>query len=696
MPELRSTQELLRAIGDAAGSTDPIAEIKRRGFTFSAALTQAMARARPRPIAEAARQRAARIASKTKVTIRAGGQRPPAVAARFAPDDYDVIAALNTSLADGILNGMLQTNTIPQRIPFDRFLSESDRATAATALSGVFTNIPQNSALGTLNIRGPFVSRALHNTDALALDVPFSLEIVTLSPIRNVVGVLSGKITFIVALDATEPQLGNLEEAAIVITATLPLSPTQGAPALAIDPASQIQPQRPQNLPTLALLLQRFVAPLIAQSFEISPVINIPNIPGLRLIIQHSDIRTVDAPTGDRIAIGLRFIGAGNAPPNTGRLLNLVPDSGRNIVLRAHERHFDAALAAAQRNGALTEIAKKEDSRARINSADMRFSGNKIIITLEGEVVDACLTVNVNFTVTQTLELILENGQLRVKSTSSPDISNGDQILCAILAFVTALALSLPILIVAPFIGIFQAILIAADLLDFPGPSNSQSIIRLDRPIPGTELIPVLDGLLSRVEDGALITSLNGSLRQDDTNTYIYARFLNTLHGLDPGVPLKRARVDVCDQDAPPPSGDDVNLPRTGETERIIGNKFIRTVSVSYEPPTRDPVLGQGTTNFDGRVMIVLRPGQVANGAGHVVTTTTIENLRTHETETTTTRRAVREGAADVYFRVFAMGDQEDTKGKPGGLTVNLRSKRLGTPAVPLQFALRLDPGIIQ
>ena len=40
------------------------------------------------------------------------------------------------------------------------------------------------------------------------------------------------------------------------------------------------------------------------------------------------------------------------------------------------------------------------------------------------------------------------------------------------------------------------------------------------------------------------------------------------------------------------------------------------------------------------------------------------------------------------------MGDQEDTKAKPGGLTLNLRSKHLGTPAVPLQFSVRLTPGL--
>lgn len=140
--------------------------------------------------------------------------------------------------------------------------------------------------------------------------------------------------------------------------------------------------------------------------------------------------------------------------------------------------------------------------------------------------------------------------------------------------------------------------------------------------------------------------------------------------------------------------GDDVVAPVEGETEKIVGNKFIRTVTTTYERPTKDPVLADAITDFDGRAMFALHPNQVSNTAGFVVTTTTIESLRTGDVETTTSRRPVIERAADIFFKTSKFGDQTDTRGLPSGLTVNLRDQHLGTPDAPLTFAIRLSPPV--
>jgi hypothetical protein len=695
MPELRSPQDLLRVIGDVAATEDPIVELRRRGFTFSADLERRLRDTRPNAIPASTRRRLALLASRTRATVRAGGAPASIATPRFAPDDYDVIAAIRTALADSVLNGLHQTHAIPQQIPLQRLLSAEERTTLATALTGVFPNIPADAAAGTLTIRGPLSTRALNGTTALLLALPFSLDFVRLTPFPTVVGVLSGTLSVIVALDADVQFLGNPEAASIRISARLRPNPPEGAPSLTIDASSPIQPQSPGQLPGLALVLQNVLAGIVSQSFEISPFITIPGVPGLRLIVADIDVRAVTSPDGDRIGVGLRFAGASATPPDLGRLERLQPDGGRNVVLRVQERYFDAVLENARANGTLDRIAREQDDGARIKSADAKFSNNQIILTFKGEVVDACVTLNVDFTVTQTLTLFLEEGQLRVESVSTVDVSDADAILCAIMAFVVGLALSLPTLLTAPLIGVFQAILIAGGLLDFPSGSSSSTLVPLNRPIPRTELLPVLGNLITRLDDGALIASATASFRPDDINTYIYARFLNSMHRFDPGVPLNAARVEVYDQDAPPPPGDDAVRPQEGEIERIVGNRFIRTVTRTFEAPTRDPLLGQSTTDADGRVMIVLTPAQVAHPAGTLVTTTTIEDLRTHEIDSQTTRRPVREGAPDIYFRVFAMGDMADTRSSSGGLTVNLGTKHLGTPAVPLTIAVRLTPGIV-
>ncbi|MEO8661342.1 MAG: hypothetical protein ABI693_22920 [Bryobacteraceae bacterium] len=346
MPQLRSTQDLLRALGNVAGASDPIGELKRKGFTFSPALIKAIGKTRPSiAISDTTRQRAARIAAKTKVTVHAGGNSVPTVALRFAPDDFDVIAAVNTSLVDQVLNGLHQTNTIPQRIPFERLLTLAQRSQLAKALSGVFTDIPDDGVAGTLSLIGPLSTRALDGTDALLLSVPFTLEILQLTPLRTVVGVLTGTLSLVVALSADVAFLGNPEVAAIHVSVHLPAFPAEGAPSLAIDPASLIQPQRPEQLPALALILQNLLGGIISQSFEVSPFFNIPGVPGLRLVVERIDVRSVTAAGGDRVAVGVRFIGAGATPPDLGRLARVVPEGDRNVALRVQERFLDAALA---------------------------------------------------------------------------------------------------------------------------------------------------------------------------------------------------------------------------------------------------------------------------------------------------------------------------------------------------------------
>jgi hypothetical protein len=218
----------------------------------------------------------------------------------------------------------------------------------------------------------------------------------------------------------------------------------------------------------------------------------------------------------------------------------------------------------------------------------------------------------------------------------------------------------------------------------------------LDKPIPRTELLPVLDQLVTRVDDETLVASAAAALRPDGINTYIFARVIQSGTQFEGGTgPIAGASVQVCDQDAPPPPGDDVIPPLEGEDEQVFGNKFIHSSSTVYERPRSDQVLAQGTTDFDGRIMFTLAPGQLGHGAGQVVNTTSIEDLHTHEVKTTITREPVIEGAPDIYFIIRALSDSADTRKTSGGLIVNFRSKKLGTPIAPHILSVRLRPSIL-
>jgi hypothetical protein len=166
-------------IGDVAGTEDPLAELFRRGFTLSPDLARAIQSVRPtHTVSLEKRRQLAQVAGRSKVSLRVGTAPVPPVVARFAPDDYDIIAGVRTAVVDQVLNGLHQTRTIPRVVPLETLLPENDRKLLATSLTGIFGNIPPDAVAGNIILRGPLSAAALDRTDALRLSVPFTLEIV--------------------------------------------------------------------------------------------------------------------------------------------------------------------------------------------------------------------------------------------------------------------------------------------------------------------------------------------------------------------------------------------------------------------------------------------------------------------------------------------------------------------------------------
>jgi hypothetical protein len=582
------------------------------------------------------RRQLAQVAGRSKVSFRVGTAPVPPVVARFAPDDYDIIAGVRTAIIDQVLNGLHQTRTIPRVVPLETLLSENDRKLLATSLTGIFGNIPRDAVAGNIILRGPLSTAALDRTDALRLSVPFTLEIVRFVDsggvrTRVVVSTLVATLGLVVSLGADVGPLGSPEAAALVLSVRLLPNPPQGPVTLVVDPASPVQATRPQDLPSLGLLLQNGLATVLSLEHEVSPFINIPSVPGVRLVVEHIDVRSVRSAAGDLFMAGVRFIGAGPTPGDPERLAHLPPDGTRNFVIRIHERYLDSVLETARATQALSRLASEQaEQTVVIKSGDATLGAGVLTLTLQGAVPNACATLDLDFTVTQTFRFFLQGDSLRVESATDISYSRTDQVLCGVLAFLVGFFAALPIVLASPFIGIFVVVLIAGGLLDFPGGSASTSVFQLDTPIPRTELLPRLDHFAARAEDGIMVISGIIAFRPDDINTFIYTRFLQ--RGplrFDTPSPLKGAGIQVCDLDIAPPPGDDVVAPVEGETEKIVGNKFIRTVTTTYERPTKDPVLADAITDFDGRAMFALHPNQVSNTAGFVVTTTTIESLRT-------------------------------------------------------------------
>ncbi|HXN85838.1 MAG TPA: hypothetical protein VN867_07180, partial [Candidatus Binataceae bacterium] len=215
-------------------------------------------------------------------------------------------------------------------------------------------------------------------------------------------------------------------------------------------------------------------------------------------------------------------------------------------------------------------------------------------------------------------------------------------------------------------------------------------------PIPGSDYLPTLSAGYFQVTGGAMLVAASAALQLDTTNTVIYVRFLvpdgPTIYATKPlaGVP-----VELMDQDAPAPAGDDATTAVPADTAEKLGHSNTASeTKYHFEPPTSDQTLAQGQTDLDGIVRFALLANndtnQLATTAGEVVGVTTLTNLTTGKTiSTSTSRTGEPEAKPDLYFRVtMPDGSVVDTRNLPGGFMLNFTSSRLGTLANPLTFGL--------
>ncbi len=176
-------------------------------------------------------------------------------------------------------------------------------------------------------------------------------------------------------------------------------------------------------------------------------------------------------------------------------------------------------------------------------------------------------------------------------------------------------------------------------------------------PIERTELVPAASQLTTSFANTVLAVTAFIKLSQDESDRFVYARFLAKPIGGVPVTAVRAATVQLCDRDDPAPAHDDAKLPKTGASSRTTGKSI--TTTVTYQPPTANKVLGTAVTDWDGRAIFVLRPG-TGTFAGAVTTGPLLSSVRP----------------------TLGAGHFES----PNGLFVNDAGKRLGAPATPVTY----------
>jgi len=258
-------------------------------------------------------------------------------------------------------------------------------------------------------------------------------------------------------------------------------------------------------------------------------------------------------------------------------------------------------------------------------------------------------------------------------------------------------------------VGVLTAIL-AFDSDDFAlvfgdGEDNKPTIIQLDFPIPGTDLLPTLTGNFIRLDESTMLMAATLGTRQDDLNTYFYMRFMEPDTSSPTAFltrPIRDARVRLMDRDSPPPDGDDVTFPapttKRSSSHSPVGDFAITTVT--HFERTADETVRDIKADRNGRVRIYIPRDKLVSKAGVKIVETTRVNLDTDKETKSVQRTSVAEPLPDFYFRLTKTdGSTLDTLQLGTAFFKNFHSARIGTPTNPLTITfggigpIVVDPG---
>ena len=445
----------------------------------------------------------------------------------------------------------------------------------------------------------------------------------------------------------------------------------------------------------------------------ISPIIHLPVEAGGDISVDDVGVRTHRSGDGDVVVVGVRVATDALSDPGVGNPDTLGdPFTGGtlNAYIRIHEGLFRKLVKQALCSGALQDAAAKEAppefrDDLRVDDADAEVRDNEVRIVLDIRIVDVCgvviRTIDVNARVTVTFRFTVFGGELFV-TRSGPDIDASDADVAACL--VTA---SLELVLAGAVGGLIHGLDDAFRQYKhfrpfFPDADEDEgkfevlsAALESPMPVPGTEALPRAEAVQSLVgrDDLHLVESLGTvSMRRDDVNTYVYARFVRRPIDIgQPSTPLVDADVQLIDQDVPAPVGDDV-VPPKPQTSTTTKDGVVTKRMSHFVAPTGNQVLARGTTDNQGRVAFVLTPDQLRTTAGSVVTTVFIGDVE-EPPGNQTSEEPVEERLPDVYFRVTPTdGPAFNTRTLDKGFVPNLRERRIGTVTAPLTFETGKGP----
>ncbi|MBI1354367.1 MAG: hypothetical protein GC160_08475 [Acidobacteria bacterium] len=703
MATISKLQDLVPHLGSVVTADDPIAALEQAGLKLSPDLkTQLQARKKPTAAQRKAWNKAAAEAGNVRFTVGAD----PVIAPRaLGPGEFEFSAGLRFSLANEILGGAHASGVIPNTLFLDQLLPAGERSVLQAAF--VVGQDTPGGQVGRMQITSPPTIEAIREGfNRVFVSIPFRLNF------ERILSIATGSFRTVVTF-AT----GRLRLSVGLVTESTPVTATARNLQIQIDlsdsidarmeidassPAQRITTPAPGQVDGLAVLLQNALQLELKDFLRFAISAAIP-LPIGRLEIHETAIIT----RGDALLVGVKVQGTpGTGDPNT--LRALFPDADTNFFTRVHEQVLRLLVQAAARSGQLTRIAKDTHPDAVIDSADVAFGKDTIKIIGKGKIVDLCpLNVDLTFTATVTITITLDTNRIIIHQDKSRNLGNGSAALCVLTTLGLALIVAIGSLILNG-IGIASGLTAVAALgvigvlttiLEFDAPDfelafggggdSGPTIVDLDFPYPGTDLLPTATGNFIRLDESTMLLAAHLGTRPDTLNTYLYVRFVEA-DAVGVARAMSGVSVKLMDRDAVSPAGDDVTLPppSTSTSGQHTPSAQFAIVKKTHFERTADETFGEFTTDFAGRIRVYIPSDKLVSRGGNKVVETTRINLETGDETTTTRRTPFPEANPDFYFRVKrANGTVVDTLSLPAGFFVNFRSHRVGTFNNPLTIS---------
>ena len=173
----------------------------------------------------------------------------------------------------------------------------------------------------------------------------------------------------------------------------------------------------------------------------------------------------------------------------------------------------DVLLQQEVNNGDLTRQAQQSHSNAVVDSAVASFQNNAIVVNIKGRLLKEC-GFDLGFWATHTTSIQLQGGSIEIdqKDDSGVDTASAIWCLLLVLGIIGLIALAGGIFLgVAAGFGIGEDLLLAAgfigltQFLNGGSKGTAPTIVDLNQPIPGSDVLPTLGGGNFQVTDGVML-----------------------------------------------------------------------------------------------------------------------------------------------------------------------------------------------